>query len=94
MAPEFAKIIAQGVKEGVFETAFVEDGAEITLAIMQTFSETFADLVLHPDHYNNPVALARRKLAAMQTAIERVLGAPSGSLPLIDTQTLAAWFED
>lgn len=92
MAPEFAKIISQGVKEGVFETDFVQDSAQITLAIMNTFSETFTDIVLHPDDYDNPVALARRKLVAMQTAIERVLGASEGSLPLIDMQMLDAWF--
>jgi len=38
--------------------------------------------------------LARRKLAAVETAIERVLIAPSGSLPIIEPRTFAAWFED
>ncbi len=94
MAPEFAKIITQGVEEGVFETPFVEDSAQITLAIMNTFSETFTDLVLHSEHYDNALTLAQRKLAAMQTAIERVLGATEGSLPLIDMQMLDAWFVD
>jgi hypothetical protein len=49
---------------------------------------------LNPDRYDDPAALAWRKLTSIQTAIERVLNAPPGSLPIIDEQTLAAWFED
>ena len=94
VTPEFSKIITQGVEEGVFDTAFVEDAARMVLAIMDTFSESLTDLLLHPSNYDNPLALAQRKLMAMQTAIERVLGAPSGSLLLIDMQGLDAWFED
>ena len=94
LSPEFARIIAQGVEEGVFDTGFVEDSAEIALSIMQTFYDTVVDILLNPDNYDKPAALVRRKYTAIQTAIERVLGAPRGSLPIIDRQTFAAWFED
>ena len=94
LSPELAKIIAQGIEEGVFETAFVEESAEIVYSISRTFSDAFAGILLNPDNYDNPAALARRKIAAVQIAIERVLGATPGSLPLVDEQTLAAWFED
>ncbi len=93
-APILTEIIVQGIAEGVFETDFVEEAAEIAYAISQAFSETLGDILLNPDSYNNPVALAWRKCAAVQTAIERVLGATPGSLPIIDEQALAAWFED
>lgn len=92
-APELAKIIAQGIEEGVFETDYVEEAAKIVYAISKAFSDTLADIFLNPDDYDNPEALARRKIAALQIAIERVLGAKPGSLPLIDEQTFAAWFE-
>lgn len=92
-APEIAKIIAQGVKEGVFDTQYPEESAKIAYTIMQSVSTFFADLVLHPDQYDNRSELVRRKMEAVQTAVERVLGAPSGSLRLIDAQTIAAWFE-
>jgi AcrR family transcriptional regulator len=91
--PELAKIIAQGVDEGVFTTTFVEESAELSLSIVQAFSNAFTNILLYPDNYDDPVALAERKLAAAEAAIERVLGAPSGSLPLIDTKSFAAWFE-
>jgi AcrR family transcriptional regulator len=89
-----AKIIAQGVEEGVFATEFVQEAAEMVVAIYRTFGESLADLLINPDKYNNPIAIAQRKHTAAQTAIERVLGAPSGSLPIIDEDTLIAWFED
>ncbi len=93
-APILTEIIVQGIAEGVFETAHVEEAAEIVYAISEAFSDTLAGILLNPDGYDNPVALARRKYAAVQTAIERVLGATPGSLPLADEQTLAAWFKD
>ena len=93
-APIMTEIVAQGVAEGVFETAYVEEAPEIVFAILEAFSDTLAGILLNPAGYDNPVALARRKYAAVQTAIERVLGATPGSLPLADEQTLAAWFED
>jgi AcrR family transcriptional regulator len=94
VAPELAKIIAQGVEEGVFETAYAEEIAEAIYAVSTAFSETITDILLNPDDYDDPEALARRKIAAVQTAIERVLGAAPGSLPVIDEQALCAWFEE
>jgi len=94
LSPELAKIIAQGVEESVFETESIQDSAEVALAITQPFRATIKDTLLNPDKYDDPAALAWRKLASVQTAIERVLNAPPGSLPIIDEQTLAAWFED
>ena len=93
-APELAKIIVQGITEGVFEAEYPEETAEIVYAISTAFSDTITDILLNPDDYDEPEALLQRKTAAVQTAIERVLGAARGSLPLIDGQTLAAWFEE
>jgi AcrR family transcriptional regulator len=94
LAPEFAKIIAQGVEEGVFETEFVEESAGITLSIMLGVVDPVYDILLNPGNYEDPVDSARCRFAAVEAAIERVLGAPPGSLSFIDTQTLAIWFED
>lgn len=77
----------------MFATEYPEEAAEITYAISNTFSDILADILLNPDSYDNPVALYWRKYTAMQTAIERVLGAVPGSLRLIDKEMLAAWFE-
>jgi len=61
---------------------------------MQSLSDPIYGILLNPDNYEDPAALTRCKFAAVETAIERVLGAPPGSLSLIGAQTFAAWFED
>ena len=94
LSPEFAKIVAQGVEEGVFDTEFVDESAGITLSIMQSLANPLYSILLNPDKYEDPVALLRRHFAAVEAAIERVLGAPSGSLSFVDAQALAIWFED
>jgi hypothetical protein len=79
-----------------YERTSVSDivqSAEIVFAIGKTLNETLVELLLNSDKYDNPTTLARRKIMATQTAIERVLGATPGSLP-IDEHALAAWFED
>jgi len=94
VAPELAKIIVQGVEEGVFDTAYTEDIAEAIYAVSDFFSETITGILLNPGGYDDPKALVRRKIEALQTATERVLGAAPGSLPVIDEQALCAWFDE
>ena len=90
--PEVSKIIEQGVVEGVFDVEHVTESAEITYSIMRGASDYFADLILNPTAYAHPAALAQKKFAALQSAVERILDAPRGSLQLIDSDTIAAWF--
>jgi len=94
LVDEMAKIIAQGVKEGVFDTQFMPETAEIMVSIIASFSDTMNELVFNPEKYDDPKALALRKKATVQTAIERLLGAPTGSMPIIDDETLIAWFAE
>jgi AcrR family transcriptional regulator len=94
MSREIAKIILQGVEEGVFDTPYIQESAEIVLMITQSASEAMGELLLNSGSYEDPAALAQRKVSAIEAAIERVLNAPPGSLSLIDSQTLAAWFDD
>lgn len=92
--PEFSKIIAQGVKEGVFKTDYALESAEIAYSIMASASDFIADIVLNPNKYDNRLQLVKQKLIAIQTAVERVLGAPEGSLPFVDEEFLVKWFEE
>lgn len=94
LAPEFAQIIAQGVAEGTFETAYVLDSAEVVLAIIYSLSDYLAAILLDPGAYDDPRQLLERKIAAAVAAIERVLAAPPGSLSLVDPETLAGWVEE
>jgi hypothetical protein len=50
--------------------------------------------LLNPQEYEGPTTLVQRRFEATQMAVERVLGAPSGSLPIADKDAVAAWFAD
>jgi AcrR family transcriptional regulator len=93
-APLLAEIIVQGVEEGVFETEYPDEAAEIAYAISNAFSEKLTHIVLNPDEYDNPVEHFARKYTALISGIERVLGAKPGSLLKYDEQMIGTWFED
>ncbi|MCP4357929.1 MAG: TetR/AcrR family transcriptional regulator [Chloroflexi bacterium] len=92
MAHEMAKIISQGVNEGIFDVEHILETAEIMMVNISTLSETMNELIFNYEKYDDPAAVALQKNAAVQTAVERLLGAPSGSMPIIDKDTLIAWF--
>lgn len=93
IATEMGKIIGQGVNEAIFDVEHVAETAVILFAIIETLSEKVNDLLLNPDQYSDPATIALQKNVAVQTAVERLLGAPTGSMPIIDNDTLIAWFD-
>jgi len=93
VAAEMGKIISQGVDEAVFAVEHVEETAVILMAVISSFNDVIVDLLLNPDQYEEPATIALKKNAAVQTAVERLLGAPTGSMPIIDDDTLIAWFD-
>ena len=94
VAPVLAEIIEQGVREGVFDTPFGAESAAIILAIAQSARKPLTAVILNPAAYDDPAQAVWREVTAMQTAIERVLGAAAGTLPLSDFATIQAWFEE
>ncbi|MCP4427389.1 MAG: TetR/AcrR family transcriptional regulator [Chloroflexi bacterium] len=93
IAVEMSKIIRQGVEEGVFNVEHTWDTAVILMAVIDSLNETMKELLLNLDQYDEPASIALQRNAAMQTAVERLLGAPTGSMPIIDDETLIAWFD-
>ena len=93
LTPEFARIIEQGVQEGVFTAAYAVDSAEIILSIFNSSRDIVFDIMANPEKYADGAAIIHRKLSAIQAAIERVLGATPGSLPtiLVDEAIVAEW---
>lgn len=91
---EMSKIIVQGVDEGVFAVEHIPEAAEIMINVILSLSDTINELLFNPNQYDDPTAAALQKKAAVQTAVERLLGAPTGSMPVIDDDSLIAWFTD
>jgi AcrR family transcriptional regulator len=91
LAPLLAKVIRQGTQEGVLTTAFPNQAAEIVLGLLQSLGETFRDLLFGSETRSEKMQRARAVVAAYNDAMERVLGAPTGSLNLVDAETLNEW---
>ena len=93
IAPMLAKIIQQGMNEGVFSTKYPEQFGNIFVGLSRGFEDELVELLLtdHPP----PDALQRLEalIGAYSDSVERILGAPAGSLPLGDINILKEWLD-
>ena len=95
ITPLLTEIIRQGVREGVFNTAYPDQTCQMIIYALQGLSGTIIEMLVseHPDR--DPVQV-RKVIAdysgALNDATERLLGAPPGSMHLLDVETLESWF--
>jgi AcrR family transcriptional regulator len=92
-SPFMAKIVQQGIREGVFTTTYPEDVFQVNIYLTQNLGDAFAALLLSNESGPDVLERAERLLAAYGDALERVLGAPSGSIQLMDAGILKEWFD-
>ncbi len=91
--PLFIEIIRQGVQEGVFTTPYPEFASQANIDLVQGLGDTFARMVL--DEEAEPAETLKQAQAlvnAYNDVVERILGAPKGSIHLMDTGALKDWF--
>jgi len=90
--PLITDVIQQGVREGVFKTTYPEWIGEIAMGLVIALGDRYAEILLMDE--DQSVGLERIQCinAAYTEALERVLGAPPGSLELIDIDSLKRWF--
>ncbi len=82
--PLYAQIVRQGVHEGVFDTRYPEESAEIFLRTWSGLGERFARLLMEAESRPERLSEAERMFAVYEEAAERLLGAAAGSLHLAD----------
>lgn len=90
--PLITEIVRQGVREGTFHTVYSEQISGIIFSLLQNFGDTLVSYIGQPEV--NPEILEHLEAlsASHQDAMERILGAAPGSLPLFDTAILREWF--
>lgn len=91
VAPRLAVIIQQGVLEGVWTTGYSDQVGEVVLSLVYDLSDTMAGELLEAEAGGNPLPCMERTLGAYTEALERVLGAPPGSIQIIDPSLLKEW---
>ncbi len=91
IAPMLEAIVRQGVDEGVFTTRYPDQVANLVLSLSLSLGDAWAGLLLSPDPPPDARERIERLVAAYSEAFERVLGAPAGSLTLLDAELIEQW---
>jgi len=92
IAPLLTEIVCQGVREGVFHTAYPDQISGIMFSLLQDFGDTLVTLIVNQERNPGSLQSLEALSASHQDAIERILGAQPGSLPLFDASILSEWF--
>jgi AcrR family transcriptional regulator len=92
VTPLFVEIINQGVREGTFSTPYPEFASQINISLIQALGDAFARMLLSEEAKDsNTLQEAENLIASYNDALERILGAPKGSIHLMDTEALKEW---
>ncbi|HZU19247.1 MAG TPA: TetR/AcrR family transcriptional regulator [Candidatus Dormibacteraeota bacterium] len=92
LVPLLAAIVRQGVEEGVVSSGSPEDTARVIGYLILGYQELAVDLFRARRAGTVSLEEVRRAFAAETRALERILGAPEGSITLLDEDTLRFWF--
>jgi hypothetical protein len=92
VTPQFAAIIRQGISEGSFTLADPDQMARVVLALIRDAGDEAAELYMARQSGDVDLATARGRIKTYETALDRVLGVPAGTIRLIDEDTLQLWF--
>jgi AcrR family transcriptional regulator len=93
LTPIMASIIRQGHDEGVFAVSAPDDTARVFVSFLLSLNQSTTELYLARGARKISLDDVRRALDAQVEALERVLGAPSGSITLVDESVLHEWFD-
>lgn len=81
----YRTIIEQGIREGSFTVSYPEEAAEQIIHMLITLNSTVTRLSSGIEENPGNVEIIRRKIEAYREAVERILGAPKGSVSLSET---------
>jgi AcrR family transcriptional regulator len=91
--PRLAEVIAQGVKEGSFDSPYPLQAARVLYAL-SSLVMPIRDAVIDLSRPLPSADEVKAMVYAYNDATERVLGAPRGSMALLDADGLLRWLDD
>jgi hypothetical protein len=91
ITPLLSEIIHQGITEGVFTTAYPDQIGSMVWGLAQGITDNVAELLLTQERQPDTLQRLEAIIGAYSDALERILGAPSGSLPLADVGMIKEW---
>ncbi|GAB4480015.1 MAG: TetR/AcrR family transcriptional regulator [Anaerolineales bacterium] len=91
LVPILARLFEQGNRDGCWQVPQPETFAIMSVYLLQSFGDTLSRQLLSPSPQLNREGL-EETIRAYTTGMERLLGAPAGSLTLLDPDEIALWF--
>jgi AcrR family transcriptional regulator len=91
ISPYFTQIIHQGMREGLFAPHYPDQVSEVVMALIQSMGDALAQFVLFYDPQGDDFQRIEGSVIAYTDAVERVLGAPPGSIHFFDVEILRDW---
>ncbi len=93
ITPPLAAIIRQGIEEGVLSTPHPDQVASVAFSLLQSVGDSVAEMLLSQESNGDTLKQIEAAVAAYTDALERVLGAPAGSLCVMDVDMLKEWVD-
>ncbi len=91
ITPLFNSIIQQGLQEGVLSSPYPDQLGEVVLTLFQGMGDNISNQLLSVGGSDASLDKLVKTVAMYTHAIERILGAPPGSLHFIERDNLAMW---
>jgi AcrR family transcriptional regulator len=91
-APLLGQIIRQGMQEGVFSNPYPDQVGEVAFSVIMDISDSVGEGLLTSILNGSGVEELEATVAAYSYALECMIGAPTGSLKLIEPEDLRQWF--
>lgn len=93
MAPFFTKIIEQGVREGSFTVPHPKVASQVTINLIYDLAYESGQMFIAEDvKESDNLRRIETLYAAYSDVLERVLGAPKGSIQVMTAEALEIWF--
>ena len=92
LGPIISTVIRQGIAEGVVTASSPDETGKVIVYLVQGFQQLATEQFIARQAGTITLAEVQRTYAAFTEAVERILGAPKGSVTLIDRATLKFWF--
>jgi TetR/AcrR family transcriptional regulator, transcriptional repressor for nem operon len=84
-------IIRQGIQEGVFTTRYPQQVAKFVMGIALTFADVATEHLLAAQPDEGAIQELEAMLHAYFDTVERILGAPAGSLQVLTADAFTEW---
>ena len=93
MSPLLARIVEQGLAEGVYTAGPPGPVARVLLSLMLGANEAAVELYVARRAGTVTFETVQETLGAYAQAFDRIVGAQGGSFPITDEATLRLWFD-